>query len=115
MRAALATSFHAVGRAGEIGLLSWKALYWNHTDENLRGTWAQKKVSNSLDVNFFADVSSYAIDEFHCLACYAIMGGGARLLTPQNSNKAWNFPSLAGTTTATAMSNYLKDLVRQCN
>lgn len=76
MRAALATSFHAVGRGGEIGLLSWKALYRNHSDDSLCGTWAQKKVSNTLDVDYLQDVSCYAIDELDYLACYAIMGGG---------------------------------------
>ena len=52
MRAALVTSFHAVGRGGEAGLLTWGALSWDYDEENLSRTWAQQKVLNVLDINF---------------------------------------------------------------
>ena len=81
MRAALATSFRAVGRGGAAGLLTWNSLSWNFDEENLSGSWPPQQVFNVLDVNFFADATAYDIDEFHCMACYCIVGGGSRFLT----------------------------------
>lgn len=65
MSAALVTSCHAVGRGGEAGLLTWSALSWDHDEENLSGTWAQQKVFNVLDINFFADATNHDIDKHH--------------------------------------------------
>jgi hypothetical protein len=109
MRAALATSFHAVGRGGEAGLLTWKSLSWDYDEENLSGSWAQQKVLNVLDVNFFADATAYDIDEFHCMACYCIVGGGARFLTPNNNDKEWVFPNLASGSATSILTSFLKD------
>jgi hypothetical protein len=107
MRAALCTTFHAVGRGGEAGLLTWKSLYWDFNHETLCGTWAQQKVHNALDINFFADAQDYSICEVNALAC--IVGAGAKFLTPQNIDKGWVFPNLAAGTATTMLSNFLKE------
>lgn len=109
MRAALCTTFHAVGRGGEAGLLTWKSLYWDFNDDTLCGTWAQQKVHNALDINFFADAQEYSICVVNALACYLIVGAGARFLTPHNIDKGWVFPNLAAGTATTMISNFLKE------
>lgn len=113
MRAALVTSFHAVGRGGDAGLLTWGALSWDYDEENLSGTWAQQKVFNVLDINFFADANDYNIDEYHCLACYCIVGGGGRFLGPNNANKGWVLPNLAAGSATSILTAYLKECASQ--
>ena len=102
--AALCTTFHAVGRGGEAGLLTWKSLYWDFC-----GTWAQQKVHNALHINFFAHAQKYSICVVNALAFYLIVGAGARFLTPHNIDKGWVFPNLAAGTATTMLSNFLKE------
>ena len=113
MRAALMTSFHAVGRGGEAGLLTLGALSWDYDEENLSGTWAQQKVFNVLDINLFANTNDYNIDEYHCPACYCIVGGGGRFLGPNNANKDWVFSNLAAGSATSILTAYLKECASQ--
>ena len=64
---------------------------------------------NVLDVNFIADATAYDIDEFHCLACYCIVGGGSRFLTPNNSDKEWVFPNVASGSATSILTAFLKE------
>ena len=64
---------------------------------------------NALDINFFADAQDYSICVMHALACYLIVGAGAKFLTPHNVDKGWVFPNLAAGTATTMLSNFLKE------
>ena len=109
-RAILNTSFHAVGRGGKVGLLTWSNLYWNYTEELLGCKWNQQKTSDVQEMTFFADASSFEVCEFHSLACYLIVGGGNQHVTPQNAAAQWVFPSLNINSATTAIANMLKEL-----
>jgi hypothetical protein len=52
-RAILNTSYHAVGRGGEVALLTWTNLYWNFNEELLAGSWNQQKTTDIQQMTFF--------------------------------------------------------------
>ena len=104
-RAVLNTTFHAVGRGGEVGLLTWSCLYWNYSEELLGGKWMQQKTSDVTDMTFFADSSKFEICHFHSMACYLIVGGGGR-----RASETWVFPFLSDISVSTAVTRILKEL-----
>ena len=109
-RAILNTSYHAVGRGGEVGLLTWSNLYWNFNEELLASSWNQQKTSDVQQMTFFADARNFEICEFHSLACYLAVGGGSRHLSARSGGQSWVFPCFASISTTKATSNMLKEL-----
>ena len=75
-RAAIVINWLAVGRAGEVALMTWNCLSLPTSGEYLTGDWAQKKTSTFQPISFFPDRSSYEIDYLHCLASYLITSRG---------------------------------------
>ena len=111
-RAILNTSYHAVGRGGEVALLCWTNLYWNFNEELLAGSWNQQKTTDIQQMTFFADYKNFEICEYHSLACYLVVGGGSRNLNQRVSSggQTWVFPCLADVSATKAVSNMLKEL-----
>jgi hypothetical protein len=113
-RAILNTSYHAVGRGGEVALLTWDCLYWNYNEEHLGGKWNQQKTSDVQEMTFFADASDFRICEFHSLACYLAVGGGSRHISSRTASSvapaSWVFPSLRNINAASAITAMLKEL-----
>jgi hypothetical protein len=75
-RAAIVINWLAVGRAGEVALMTWNCLSLPTSGEYLTADWAQKKTSTFQPMSFFPDRSSYEIDYLHCLASYLITSRG---------------------------------------
>lgn len=111
-RAILNTSYHAVGRGGEVALLTWTNLYWNFNEELLAGSWNQQKTTDIQQMTFFADYKNFEICEYHSLGCYLAVGGGSRHLNQRAAagGHSWVFPSLSGISATKAVSNILKEL-----
>lgn len=113
-RAILNTSYHAVGRGGEVALLTWPCLYWNFNEEHLGGKWNQQKTSDVQEMTFFADSSDYRVCEFHSLASYLVVGGGGRHLSSRTAaSSQWVFPSLSNINAASAITAMLKELAHR--
>eukprot|EP01138_Halocafeteria_seosinensis_P014020 gb/GECG01014317.1/.p1 GENE.gb/GECG01014317.1/~~gb/GECG01014317.1/.p1 ORF type:complete len:655 (+),score=74.53 gb/GECG01014317.1/:1-1965(+) len=75
-RAAIVINWLAVGRAGEVALMTWNCLSLPITGEYLTADWAQKKTSTFQPMSFFPDRSNYEIDCLHCFGTYLITSRG---------------------------------------
>ena len=109
-RAILNTSYHAVGRGGEVGLLTWTNLYWNFNEELLGGSWNQQKTTDIQQMTFFADSKNFETCEFHSLGCYLAVGGGSRHVNQRAGVHLWVFPCFMNMSVTKAVSNVLKEL-----
>ena len=63
-RAILNTCYHAVGRGGEVGLLTWSNLYWKFNEELLASSSNQQETSDIQQMTFFADARNFEICAF---------------------------------------------------
>eukprot|EP01138_Halocafeteria_seosinensis_P012864 gb/GECG01013141.1/.p1 GENE.gb/GECG01013141.1/~~gb/GECG01013141.1/.p1 ORF type:complete len:705 (+),score=90.99 gb/GECG01013141.1/:1-2115(+) len=103
-RAALVINWLAVGRAGEVALMSWNCLLLPTDADYLIADWAQQKTSSFQMMSFFPDRTHYEIDYLHSLASYLLA------TRSRNGERSFIFPELqAVKAPATKLTAWLKE------
>ena len=96
-RALICSLYHALGRASELSLLTWRSVVYNTTLLAPELMWKERKTGKSAPLSFFPDAFSYSVDWCHCMFCYLVSDGGG-LYNIQSGEvpdgKTFVFPSL---------------------
>jgi hypothetical protein len=68
----LSTQWQALGRPGELGLLSISDFSWSNTGNCLLGDWSRFEANQELvsQVSFFASNLVWQLDIFHCIGSW---------------------------------------------
>jgi len=74
-RAIICSLYHAIGRAGEVGLIAWDLLQYNYCVLGPEVDWNDRKNGKSAPVTFFNDAHTYLIDWLHSIFCYLMADG----------------------------------------
>jgi len=93
-RVLIVVAFLAIGRAGEVGMSSYKLAHWNSVHHCLFLDWQESKTNAQKPMNFVPDAEHFEIDFYHSMACYFVCGAGSSSLTMQNcgDDSSWIFP-----------------------
>lgn len=81
-RAAIITTWLAVGRSGEVAFSNYGNTYWDHDEKFVYFDWNEKKVAKQKPMTFVSDAESYSVDFYHSMACHYIVGGQYNIIVP---------------------------------
>lgn len=115
-RAAINTTFAAVGRGGECGYSSYNLAHWNTVYDCLFLEWIERKTLAQKPMNFFSDAQTYQIDVYHSWGCYFVIGAGSKHLTAlSNTNiPTLIFPFLDVDSATRKITAYMRKLAPMC-
>ena len=90
--------YHAIGRAGEVGLITWSLMQCNHCLRAPEVMWNDRKNAKSNPCVFFNDAHTWHICWIHACFCY-LMADGSHSFHLQSGlipeGKRYLFPTLA--------------------
>lgn len=96
-RAVICSLYHAIGRAVEVGLLSWDLLEFNTSHLGPAAMWQDTKNGKTIPCVFFVDAITYLVDWLHSVFCYLMSDGSNSYSFLSNDipdGKRFLFPTL---------------------
>ena len=81
--AIIATTFGAIGRAGECSFLTYGQAEWNSVYDILVLDWNEVKTDKQAPMPFCHDHNEYSLCFYFSMFCYHLYGAGSRFTTNQ--------------------------------
>ena len=81
--AVIATTFGAIGRAGECSFITYGQAEWNSVYDILVLDWNEVKTDKQVPIPFCHDYNEYSLCFYFSMFCYHLFGAGSRFTTSQ--------------------------------
>ena len=81
---AIATTFGAIGRAGECSFLTYDQAEWNFVYDILVLDWNEVKTDKQVPMPFSHDYNDFSLCFYYMNFCYHLYDGGSRATTTQS-------------------------------